>query len=294
MPQSRRVLVSVLNYNTVDDTIVTLRCLERQTGVSFDLEWVDNASTDDSVAAIRRAMPHIAFVQNESNTGYSGGMNSILRRAHQAGYDHVIICNNDIEIDVDAVARMVAVAESHPDAGLVGGIEVDYFTQQLRAGCGSGFSMWHPRIEWSTERQPPVQQCDFVQGAMLLFTRRALDAGVAMDERLFMYYEEVDIGFQIRRAGLRSYVNADVLVQHKADRRFLDLKGGYYQQRNRVYLLRKHGRGYHVAWHAVYALLIELPAKLVVRGSQGHLPYALACARGFRDGLLGRTGRWAQ
>src|SRR6267143_4351675 len=106
MSSTKRVLVSVLNYNLIDDTITTLKCLERQTYDSYDLELVDNASTNDCVDRIREAMPHITIMRNRENTGYSGGMNTILRRGLEAGYAFVVVCNNDIEVEPDVVGRL--------------------------------------------------------------------------------------------------------------------------------------------------------------------------------------------
>jgi len=286
--------VSVLNYRLIEETITTLRCLERQTLEGVDLELVDNASPNDCVARIREALPHLAVRENRDNSGYAGGVNTILRRALAEGYDHVVVCNNDIEVEPDSVARLVAAAEAREDAGIVGGVEVDHFTGAVRTVGGTGFSMWRLRCTWSRDvaGAGTVTTHDFVQGAMVLFTRRALRAGIAMDERLFLYYEEADLGFQLRRAGLRAYVAHDVRVRHKSDARFLDLRSGYYAQRNRVYLVRKYGRPYHLWWHVAYAMLVELPVKVAVRSVQGHGAYACACVRGFRDGLAGRTGRW--
>lgn len=292
MAQSgRRVLVSVLNYNAVDDTVATARCLQQQTYVDFDLEITDNASTNDCVARIREQMPNIAITRNPVNSGYAGGMNSILERGWAAGYAHVVVCNNDLVIPPDTVERLVAAADARTDAGVVGCVEMDYFTGKVRAVGGTGFSLWRLRCAWSIDiPAAPITQFAFAQGAMLLFTRRALEAGVFMDSDLFMYYEEADLGFKLARSGLRAYVVKDAVIRHKADERFLDLRSGYYMQRNRVYLARKYGRWYHLAWHAMYASLFELPMKAVVRGAQGHSRYAMACVRGFRDGLAGRMG----
>jgi GT2 family glycosyltransferase len=293
MSATKRVLVSVLNFNVVDDTITTLKCLERQTYGGYDLELVDNASTNDAVTRIRAAMPHITVIRNDVNSGYSGGMNTILKRGLAAGYDFVVVCNNDIEVEPEAIAQLVAAANAHEDAGLVGGVDVDYFNGKVRAVGGTRFSLWRLRIDWSADVSGDASsEREYVQGAIILFTRKALTVGVTMDENLFMYYEEADVGFQLRRHGLRSYVANAFHFHHKANRRFLDVRGGYYQQRNRVYMVRKYGKFYHLWWHIAYAVLFELPAKIVLRSAQGHGGYALACVTGFRDGVLGRTGKW--
>ena len=92
-------------------------------------------------------------------------------------------------------------------------------------------------------------------------TLRALQAGVFMNEDLFIYYDEADVGFQLQHAHLRSYVDPRVHVRHKNRVKFFNPRSGYLHQRNRVYIVRRYGRWYHrVAFH-LGMTLVELPAK---------------------------------
>jgi GT2 family glycosyltransferase len=133
-------------------------------------------------------------------------------------------------------------------------------------------------------------RASYVQGAMVLFTRRALEAGVFMNEDLFMYYDEADLGFQLANAGLVAYVDTRVVVRHKNREKFYNARSGYLHQRNRVYIVHRYGKWYHrVAFHLGVAL-IELPSKLIVRTAQGRARFAWACLLGYVDGLAGRVG----
>jgi GT2 family glycosyltransferase len=130
-----------------------------------------------------------------------------------------------------------------------------------------------------------------VQGALVMFTRRALEAGVFMNEDLFIYYDEADVGFQLKDAHLRAYVDPRVHVRHKNRVKFFNPRSGYLHQRNRVYIVRRYGRWYHrVAFH-LGMTLVELPAKTIVRSIQGRANYARACLLGYADGVSGRMGK---
>jgi hypothetical protein len=61
-------------------------------------------------------------------------------------------------------------------------------------------------------------------------------------------------------------------------------------QRNRLYMVRKHGRWYQRAFYVLYSSLVELPLKVLVRVLQGHTAFARACVTGQIDGLRGRMG----
>lgn len=287
-----RVLVSVLNYRGVDDSIVTIRSLQRQDYPDFRLQLLDNASPDDSVARIRAEVPDVDIQISRENLGYCGGNNRALRQGLADGYDHVVVCNHDIELAPDALRLMVETAEAHPDAGIVGGVELNHFTDRVTTARGVGFSLWKGRPMWSDELPDDGRPlpASYVQGAMVLFTRRALEAGVYMNEELFMYYDEADIGFRLAGAGLRAYVDPRVIVRHKNREKFFNARAGYLHQRNRVYIVHRYGKWYHrVAFHLGVAL-VELPSKVLIRSLQGRARFAKACVLGYVDGIAGRMG----
>jgi GT2 family glycosyltransferase len=287
-----RVLVSVLNYKSVDDPIATIQSLQRQDYSNFHLQVVDNASPNDCVAQIREKIPDVDIRVTAENLGYCGGNNYALRQSLVEGYDHVVVCNEDIEVAPDAIRFLVETAEAHPDAGVVGAVEICHFTNEVRAVRGTGFSFWTSRPRWSTDlstADAPLP-ASYVQGAMVLFTRRALEAGVFMNEDLFIYYDEADVGFQLATAELRAYVDPRVRVRHKNQVKFYNPRSGYLHQRNRVYVVHRYGKWYHrVVFHLGVAL-VELPAKVLVRAMQRRSRFARACLLGYMDGVAGRTG----
>lgn len=290
--QRPRVLVSVLNYKSVDDAVATVRSLQRQDYANVHLQVVDNASPNDCVAEIQRQVSEVDIQVTKENLGYCGGNNYALRQGLAEGYDYVVVCNEDIEVAPDAIRCLVETAESHPDAGVVGAVEVCHFTDEVRVVRGTGFSFWTSRPRWSvdlSEGSAPLN-ASYVQGAMVLFTRRALEAGVFMNEDLFIYYDEADLGFQLARARLHAYVDPRVRVRHKNRVKYYNARSGYLHQRNRVYVVHRYGKWYHrVSFHLGVAL-IELPSKLIVRSVQGRARFAWACVLGYVDGVAGRVG----
>ncbi|HEX8943184.1 MAG TPA: glycosyltransferase family 2 protein [Gemmatimonadaceae bacterium] len=287
-----RVLVSILNYQSVDDSVIAIRSLQQQDYPNFALQLLDNASPGDCVARIRAEVPDVDIRVTDTNLGYCGGNNHALHQGLADGCDYVVVCNQDIEVAPDALRRLVETAASHADAGVVGAVELCHFTDTVRAARGSGFSFWTGRSIWSDDvpADQAVLRADYVQGAIVLFTRRALEAGVFMNEDLFMYGDEADLGFRLAGAGLTAYVDTRVVVRHKNRQKYYNARAGYLHQRNRVYLVHRYGRWYHrIAFH-VGVTLVELPVKFCVRAMQGRARFAWACVLGYIDGVLGRMG----
>jgi GT2 family glycosyltransferase len=124
----------------------------------------------------------------------------------------------------------------------------------------------------------------------MLLTPKALAADVLMDENLFMYFDEVDLGFQLREKNLRAVVDRRVRMRHAGGGKAYGSAIGYLMQRNRLYMMRKHARWYQRAFYVLYSSLVELPLKIMVRAFQGHTSFVRACVVGQIDGLRGRMG----
>jgi GT2 family glycosyltransferase len=288
-----RVLVSILNYNSYDNTIVTIECFLKQDYRNMHLMLVDNGSSDGSADRIQARFPKLEMVRTGKNLGYTGGNNFALEYGVQHGYDDVVIANEDIEVDEDAISNMVRASLMDDQAGLVGGWEWCFFTGEKRALGGEGYDFWRSRARWKTSAtvtdSRPIQ-VDYVQGALVLFSRRALERGVRMNEDLFIYYDEVELGLQTRRQGLRNYVVPTVVIKHKNKPAWFSVRSGYLHQRNRWYMVRRYGRWYHRVFYFLYATLGEVPAKYVIRTIQGHGDFAVAALIGHVDGMMGKMG----
>ena len=111
-----------------------------------------------------------------------------------------------------------------------------------------------------------------------------------MNEEMFAYADEIELGLQLRRANLNAYVEPSVLVRHTGRGPRFGAVEGYLTQRNRWYLVRHHGTLPQRVVNFTLTLCVELPLKAIVRTLQGRGRYARACAMGFFDGVCGVTG----
>jgi GT2 family glycosyltransferase len=268
--------------------------LYKQTYPNFHLQLMDNASAPGFVEEVAEAFPALDIKALKENLGYTGGNNLALKQALAEGYDYVVIANHDIELDENALKCLVETAENHPDAGLVGGVEICYFTGQVRVAGLQGHSLWFSRpiaLNQGEKKSETILPCFVANGCLLLLTRKALEANVQWDDRMFMYIDEQDLGFNLQKKGFKAYIDHRVQIRHKNQIKRFSIRSGYLQQRNRAYIIRKHGRWYHQVAYLAYATLVELPVKLIIRTLQGHIRFAQACLLGHMDGIAGRMGK---
>jgi N-acetylglucosaminyl-diphospho-decaprenol L-rhamnosyltransferase len=202
----------VVNYNARDELVACVRSL-RADGVA-DIIVVDNGSVDGSAAALAEADPEARFVETGANLGYGGGVNRGLAQGHR---ELVLVCNADVVVRPGTLAAMVAALDADPDLALVGprlinSDETLYPSARtfpsLVDAMGHGFlglvaprnrfSRSYKMLDWDHGGRRSV---DWVSGSCFLARRRALEDLGGFDVSYFMYLEDVDLCWRLRRAG---------------------------------------------------------------------------------------------
>jgi GT2 family glycosyltransferase len=213
---SPRVDIILLNWRGWRDTIA---CLDSLTMLDYSnrrVLVVDNGSTDDSVKRIRAGHPDVPIIETGRNLGFSGGCNVGMRRALEEGADYVWLLNNDTTVDPQALATMVAVGEADPVIGAVG--SVLYYLdspKDIQAWGGGRVCFWTGR---SRHLLNPVTgaKLHYLTAASVLIRRRTLEEIGLLDENtFFMYWEDTDFSFRLRKAGWRLAVADQSIVLHR-------------------------------------------------------------------------------
>jgi GT2 family glycosyltransferase len=174
---------------------------------------VDNGSTDGSVAHIRQAFSSVEILETRANLGFGGGCNRGIRLALSRGAEYIWLINGDATVDRDALSAMVHIADMNPVVGCVGSVAYEANDRTRVQFFGGGcVNLWLGR---SLHRVLPGK-IDFVSGASLLLRGVALEAvGLFDEERFFMYWEDTDLGFRLRKAGWQLAVAEGSRIWHK-------------------------------------------------------------------------------
>ncbi len=210
------VFIVLLNWNGWRDTIVCLESLQLLEYSCYRILVVDNASTDGSVELIRGAFPNVLLLEAGANLGFSGGCNAGIRHALRRHAEYVWLLNNDTVVDPHALQAMVETAESDRRVGAVGCVL--YWMKEpdrVQAWGGGWVSFLTGR---SGHHYSPVRakQLHYLTAASLLLWRGALeDVGLLDDQTFFMYWEDADLCFRLRKRGWRLAVAEKSIVLHK-------------------------------------------------------------------------------
>jgi GT2 family glycosyltransferase len=166
---------------------------------------VDNASGDGSPPAIAARFPEVELLEAPENGGYAAGMNLGLARlgafspAGETAPDAVLLLTHECLLDREALAALAARLEEAPEVGAVGPLLgfLDDRERVFSAGARIDERTWdgvHLRqpAEMAGWRGRPPHRVDWLDGSCLLARWAAVRAAGAIDERYFMYFEEVD------------------------------------------------------------------------------------------------------
>ena len=208
------VCAVILNWNRWRDTVACVQSVARQDFPSFEVLVVDNGSSDDSERMLREQLPQTEVVQSGRNLGFGGGCNIGIRHAMQRGAKYVWLLNNDATVSPQTLRAMVAMAEADPELGAVGAVIRDADgSQRIQCWGGGTVNTWLGRSRPNLGPGP----LDYLTGACLLMRVEALaHVGLFDEQRYFMYWEDVDPCFRLRRSAWRLAVADQTQVLHAA------------------------------------------------------------------------------
>ncbi len=196
--------VVIVNWNTSCLLAECIRAIEfGAASVLHDIWVVDNGSSDDSVAMLRRKFPHVHVIESQVNLGFAGANNLAMQRSEGR---YLILLNTDAIVTPGSILALLDLAERTPRAGIIGAhllnpdgsfqaSHTDFPTlwQEFLILTTIGRRLrgsWYP--SHGPEEAKGPQRVDYVEGACMLVRRDALEAVGGLDEGYFMYAEEVD------------------------------------------------------------------------------------------------------
>ncbi|ADV65813.1 glycosyltransferase family 2 protein [Deinococcus maricopensis] len=284
-PHRPRVAIILVNYNNAALTDACLASLQTLTH-PHDVIVVDNGSTDDSLAHLRARHPDLHLVHFPVNVGFTAANNAGCRAALTQPVEYLWFLNNDTVVAPDALTELVAAARADPALGAVSSLLYEMREpERLQSTGGGHVRLWRGTAELHTH-DVPAGELHFVAGTSLLVRRAAIDAVGLLDEGFFMYWEDADFSFRLRRAGWTIAVAPRARVWHlgcasmgQSTREHKSLAWELHFTRSAVRFFRKH------APLPIAPLLLGPGLYLVKRVLRRQWPRARAVASGALQGL---------
>jgi GT2 family glycosyltransferase len=282
-----RLGVVIVSFNAQGFLLRAVGSIAAQTRQPDRVVVIDNASTDDSEAAISTTFPGVTVVRLDENIGFAAANNIGIAMLDDC--DLVALLNPDATADPDWLATLVAAAAAHPEmAGFASMIERADEAGRLDS-AGDVYHVYG--TAWPGRHGKPLQAAMVEEevfgptGAAALYRREWLIRLGGFDERYFCYFEDVDLNLRLQVAGGRCLYVPAAHVRHVGG----TSSGGlseftiYHSQRNLVWTYVK-SMPPHLFWRYLPMHVLLNVGSIVSYGARGHLKTLL---RAKRDALRG-------
>jgi GT2 family glycosyltransferase len=260
MHAAPEVSVIIVSYNTREllrECIESILC-EQGDGLGVEVIVVDNASADGSAAMVAEQFPQVRLIANPDNRGFGAACNQGLEVARGR---YALILNADIRAQPDALQRLVAFMDAHPDAAVCGG-QLRYPDGRIQPSCARDLTLWwvfceqsllaklfprtrlfggYWRTHWDFSATIETEQ---VMGACMMLRRPF----PRFDEDYFLYCEDTDLCYRVRQAGGKIYYVHDAVFVHH-----LGASGEPQRAQMVIYYncgKERYFRKFHSAWQA--------------------------------------------
>jgi GT2 family glycosyltransferase len=269
--------VVIVSYNVRHFLEQALQSVQRAIGdLAVEVIVVDNDSADDSVACVRQRFPWVTLIASAENVGFARANNQAMRQARGR---YILLLNPDTVIEEDTFRKCLAFMDAHPDAGAMGVRMIDgggRFLPESKRGfptpwvafCKAfGLSRLFPRsaffnryhLGYLDEHQ--VARVEVLSGAFMWMRKEALDRVGLLDDRFFMYGEDIDLSYRITQAEYHNYYFPEVTIIHykgeSTRKGTLNYIRIFYQAM--ILFAEKHFEG---PWRTLYILFIRIAVYL--------------------------------
>jgi GT2 family glycosyltransferase len=298
----KQTAVILINWNSFECTRDCIESLKSMPYNDYDVILVDNHSQDESGDKLAAAYPELIYLKLPENLGFTGGNNAGINYSLDHNYRYTVLLNNDTFVEPDFLEILVRYLAEHPGTGAIQPKIYFNHNRDLLWNGGSWFNPWtgNDYVEGtgktSSKTSESLKEPDWLTGCALMIRNDVIKKIGLLDELLFMYYEDVDYSFRIKRAGYSLIYHPESVVYHiagastraneKGKEGFLNPIVHYYLVRNRIWLLKKYLRPRHkiTAGFLVSVYLIGALAYFIIRRRFVKLKTVM---KAIRDGLKG-------
>jgi len=223
------ISVIIVSYNT---SSLLKQCLAKLYSHSPEQEMevfvVDNNSSDDSAAMVKREFPQVDLFVNDENLGFAAANNQAWLRSSG---EYILLLNPDAFIKPDAIENTIHFMDVNPECGICGGRLVnpagglDPSARKFPTALNKFFTLSGLRSrfpdsslfsghEFGGFDHKSILEVDWVPGTFTMYSRKMLEKTGLFDERFYIYFEETDLCYNAKKAGWKVYFLPSAEVVH--------------------------------------------------------------------------------
>ena len=242
MDKESLISIIVLNYSAGDLLLDCIESIKKSSYQNIEILVVDNISSDRSQIRCKEKFPDIKLIQNEKNLGYCGGNNVGIKEAKG---EFIVILNPDTIVESNWINELVIAQKEFGDALYQPKI-LSLNEENIIQSTGNmlhvfGFGFARDKGNKITNKEENIEKIGYASGPCLFTSRSVLDKVGLLDEFLFLYHDDLDLGWRAAQIGINSYYVPKSKIYHAESYSLKwSAKKFYWLERNRKYCLLTH------------------------------------------------------
>ena len=236
------VSIIILNYNAGNLLLNCVDSVFKSTYPNFEVLVVDNISTDNSHVVCKKKFEKIHLIENKENLGYCEGNNVGIRNANG---EFVVILNPDTIVEPNWLNHLMSAYNEfgeglyQPKFFSLNEKHVLQSTGNMLHIFGFGFAKDKGKID--DEKMESVEKINYASGTCLFTSKIVLDKIGLLDPFLFLYHDDLDLGWRAAHIGINSFYVPKSIIYHAESYSIKwSSKKFYWLERNRKYCLLTH------------------------------------------------------
>jgi len=245
-----KLFIIVLNYNGRDTLKKCLESIYLSDYENKEVVVVDNASTDGSFDEMRQHFQKFNFIKNNQNIGFAAGNNVAIKWALEKMADYVLLLNNDAYLEKNTLGVLLQEVEKNKKPGISCPFIYNGYTKKLWFSGG--------KIDWLKMRA--IHQSgkdDFISGCAMLIHKDVFKKIGLLDEKFFLYYEDVDFSFRAQKAGFDLRIIPEAKVYHY-EKSSENIGKIYYLVLSAIIFFRKNSNLFQRIYIEIYLLIRKI------------------------------------
>ena len=242
MSENPLVSVIVLNYNAGELLLNCIGSIKKSAYKNLEIIVVDNISTDKSQETCKEKYPDIKLIQNNENFGYCEGNNIGIREAKG---DYIIILNPDTIVESNWIEALISAYNKFGE-GLYQPKHLSLNEKTVYMSAGNmlnifGFGYAREKGNKDENQFNKIEEIGYASGTCLFTSSAVLKKVGLFDPFIFLYHDDLDLGWRASQLGIKSYYVPTSLIYHAES---YSLKWSaekfYWLERNRKYCILTH------------------------------------------------------
>jgi len=292
-----RVSIVIVNWNGYEDTLECIASLQKINYKNYEIVLVDNGSTIDNFSEFENISTNFRLLRSEENLGFSGGNNIGIKYSLKQSVDYILLLNNDTIVEKNFLKPLIEKFSDIEDIGIVAP-QINYYDEPRRVWSaggkismirGSGFA---DSNKLESELKLSSREVHFVSGCCMLVRREVFQKTGLFDENFFLYVEDADFCYRVKKIGYKIYVTTQSKIFHKVNtstKENFSRLPLYYTTRNRLYLSKKNFRIYFPV--TFFYIAITMLLKSIYWFIKGNLRNILVVFMAFKDFIYNKMNR---